>query len=115
MTQRHIEGDSDAKRKLVIWSEAQSSFGHRPAACAMLCVALHRLIRGHTLTVDFPDETTSFALMDPTKAFIEFVLAYILSIGFQLNHTSTCTGGCGLIRHSHDVRILLGGLPIWRI
>jgi hypothetical protein len=46
--------------------------------------------QNRTLTVDFHDETTYFALLDNTKAFVEFILAFILSIGFQLNHKSTC-------------------------
>src|SRR5207248_6417014 len=53
-------------------------------------------------------------LLDDTKAFIEFVLACILSLGFQLHHTSTCTGG-SLTRHSHYARMRLGGLTIWRM
>ena len=68
-----------------------------------------------TITVDFHDETTYFALLDNPKAFVELVLAFILSIGFQLNHKSTCNGGGCLTRHSHYVRIRLGGLTIWRI
>jgi len=68
-----------------------------------------------TLTVDFHDETTYFALLDNTKAFVEFILAFILSIGLQLNHKSTCHGGGSLTHHSHYVRIRLGGLTIWRI
>ena len=71
--------------------------------------------QNRTLTVDFRDETTYFALLDNPKAFVELVFAFILSIGFQLNHKSTCNGGGGLTRHSHYVRIRLGGLTIWRI
>src|SRR5712691_3854607 len=71
--------------------------------------------QNRTLTVDFHDETTYFALLDNTKAFVEFVLAFILSIGVQLHHKSTCHGGGSLTRHSHYVRIRLGGLTIWRI
>ena len=37
-----------------------------------------------TITVDFQDETTYFQLLGDTKAFVEFVLAFLLSIGFQL-------------------------------
>ena len=70
--------------------------------------------QNRTLTVDFHDEATYFQLLDDTKAFIEFVLAFILSLGFQLHHTSTCTGG-SLTRHSHYARIRLGGLTIWRM
>src|SRR5467141_4000031 len=68
-----------------------------------------------TLTVDFHDEATYSQLLGDTKAFIEFVLAFILSIGFQLTHKSTCDGDGGLTRHSHYARIRLGGLIIWRI
>src|SRR6266446_8049579 len=71
--------------------------------------------QNRTLTVDFHDETSYFALLDNTKAFVEFVLAFILSIGFQLAHKATCTGGGCVTRHSHDARIRLGGLTIWRI
>ena len=39
-----------------------------------------------TITVDFHDETTYFALVGTTQAFIEFVLAFMLAIGFQLIH-----------------------------
>src|SRR4029450_6606500 len=68
-----------------------------------------------TITVDFHDASTYFQLIDDGKAFMEFVLAFILSIGFQLTHKATCTGGGCLTRHSHYARIRLGGLTIWRI
>ncbi len=68
-----------------------------------------------TLTVDFHDEATYFALLSDGKAFVEFILAFILSLGFQLHHKSTCHGGGSLTRHSHYVRVRLGGLTIWRI
>jgi hypothetical protein len=68
-----------------------------------------------TITVDFHDETTYSQLLGDGKAFIEFVLAFILSLGFQLHHKSTCNGGGCLTRHSHYVRVRLGGLTIWRI
>jgi hypothetical protein len=68
-----------------------------------------------TLTVDFQDEATYFQLIADGKAFVEFVLAFILSLGFQLIHKSTCHGGGSLTRHSHYVRVRLGGLTIWRI
>src|SRR4029453_9589129 len=67
-----------------------------------------------TITVDFQDETTYGRLMDDGKAFVEFVLAFLLSLGFQLTHKATCRGGGGLTRHSHYVRAGLGGLTIWR-
>jgi hypothetical protein len=68
-----------------------------------------------TLTVDFQDESTYFQLIVDGKAFVEFVLAFILSLGFQLIHKSTCHGGGCLTRHSHYVRVRLGGLTIWRM
>jgi hypothetical protein len=68
-----------------------------------------------TITVDFNDEATYFELLSHGKAFVEFILAFILSLGFQLHHKSTCDGGGSLTRHSHYVRVRLGGLTIWRI
>jgi hypothetical protein len=71
--------------------------------------------QNRTLTVDFQDPSTYFELLSNGKAFVEFVLAFILSIGFQLAHKATCTGGGCLTRHSHYARVRLGGLIIWRI
>src|SRR3989454_6784621 len=68
-----------------------------------------------TITIDFRDEATYCRLMGDGKAFLECVLAFILSIGFQLKHKATCSGGGCLTRHSHYVRVRLGGLTIWRI
>jgi hypothetical protein len=39
----------------------------------------------------------------------------VLSLGFQLKHKATCSGGGGLTRHSHYLRVRLGGLTIWRL
>src|SRR6266576_933042 len=68
-----------------------------------------------TIIVDFHDETTYFTLLGNTKGFVEFVLAFLLSLSFQLQHKATCHGGGCLTRHSHYVRVRLGGLTIWRI
>ena len=68
-----------------------------------------------TITVNFHDEATYLQLIHDGKAFVEFVLAFILSLGFQLNHKATCRGGGCLTRHSHYARLRLGGLTIWRI
>jgi hypothetical protein len=68
-----------------------------------------------TITVDFHDETTYYQLLDNGKAFLECVLAFVMSLGFQLTHKAACEGGGGLTRHSHYVRVRLGGLTIWRI
>jgi hypothetical protein len=56
-----------------------------------------------------------FRLIKDGKAFVEFVLAFLLSLGFQLKHQATCRGGGCLTRHSHYVRVRLGGVTIWRI
>jgi hypothetical protein len=68
-----------------------------------------------TITVDFQHEATYFQLLDDGKAFLEFVFAFLLSLGFQLKHKATCSGGGCLTRHSHYVRVRLGGITIWRV
>jgi hypothetical protein len=68
-----------------------------------------------TITVDFRDDATYYQLLGDGKAFVECVLAFLLSFGFQLTHKATCSGGGCLTRHSHYVRVRLGGLTIWRI
>src|SRR5215471_3818292 len=68
-----------------------------------------------TITIDFHDEAAYAELQGNTKAFVEFVFPFILSIGFQLTHKSTCRSDGCLTRHSHYVRARLGGLTIWRM
>src|SRR5882724_6426639 len=68
-----------------------------------------------TITIDFQNEVTYFPLLADGKAFLECVLAFILSIGLQLTHKATCRGGGCLTRHSHYVRVRLGGVTIWRL
>jgi hypothetical protein len=53
-----------------------------------------------TITVDFRNESADFQLIDDAKAFVEFVLAFILALGFQLTHKATCQGGGDLTRHA---------------
>jgi hypothetical protein len=77
--------------------------------------AAHPTRENRTITVDFRSEATYFQLLGDRKAFLECVLAFILSLGFQLTHKATCRGGGCLTRHSHYVRVRLGGLTIWRI
>ena len=77
--------------------------------------AATRTRHNRTITIDFQDETTYFRLVDDGKAFLECILAFIMSLGFQLTHTAICRGGGCLTRHSHDVRVRLGGITIWRI
>src|SRR5262245_26191750 len=71
--------------------------------------------QNRTITVDFQDPSTYFQLISDGKAFVEFVLALILSLGFQLYHKSTCNVDGSLTRHSHYARLRLGGLTIWRM
>ena len=68
-----------------------------------------------TITVDFQDEATYFQLLADGRTFVELVLAFILSIGFQLKHKATCSGGGCLTRHSHYMRVRLAGVSIWRL
>src|SRR5499433_3570639 len=68
-----------------------------------------------TLTVDFQAPSTYFELIRNGKAFVEFVLAFLLSIGFQLLHKASCNTGDRLTRHSHYARVRLDGLTIWRV
>src|SRR5215475_7173114 len=71
--------------------------------------------QNRTITVDFQDEATYFQLLGNTQAFVEFVLAFLLSLGFQLLHKASCSEGGSLTRHSHYTRVRLGGLTIWRV
>src|SRR5918996_4348850 len=68
-----------------------------------------------TITIDFRDEATYFQLLGDGKAFLECVVAFVLSLGFQLTHKASCGGGGCLTRHSHYARVRLGGVTIWRI
>jgi hypothetical protein len=73
-------------------------------------------IRHHrTITVNCRDEAPYFALLGTTKAFVAFVLAFLLALGVQLTHTASCRAAGSLTRHSHDARIRLGGLTRWRV
>src|SRR5262245_16240265 len=68
-----------------------------------------------TITVDFRHEAIYLQLLGDGKAFVELVMAFILSLGFQLTHKAPCKGGEGRTRHSHYARVRLGGIRIWRI
>src|SRR5499425_2087055 len=68
-----------------------------------------------TITIDFQNEATYFQLLGDGKAFLEFVFAFLLSLGFQLKHKATCHGGGCLTRHSHYVRLRVRGITIWRV
>src|SRR5499426_2595381 len=77
--------------------------------------AAKRTRANRTITVDFRDDATYVQLLGDGKAFVEFVGAFLLSLGFQLAHKATCHGGGCLTRHSHYVRVRLGGVTIWRL
>src|SRR5262244_4614444 len=77
--------------------------------------AAKRTRQNRTITVDFQDEATYFQLLGEPQAFVEFVLAFLLSLGFQLLHRASCSEGGSLTRHSHYTRLRLGGLTIWRV
>src|SRR5919199_2142904 len=77
--------------------------------------AAKRTRDNRTITVDFRDEATYCHLLDDGKAFLECVLAFLIALGFQLKHKATCHGGGCLTRHSHYVRVRLGGMTIWRV
>jgi hypothetical protein len=78
-------------------------------------IAAKQTRENRTIPVDFRDEATYFQLLGDGKAFLECVLAFVLSLGFQLTHKATCRGGGCLTRHSHYVRVRLGGVTIWRL
>ena len=68
-----------------------------------------------TITVDFQSEATYVQRLGNGKAVVECVIAFVLCLGFQLTHQASCSGGGCLTRHSHDLRVRLGGIPIWRL
>jgi hypothetical protein len=63
-----------------------------------------------TVTVDFHDEATYVQLLGDGKAFVEWVIAFIFSLGFQLKHKATCGGGGCMTHHSHYRRVRLPGV-----
>jgi hypothetical protein len=80
-----------------------------------MSTAAKRPRENRTITVDFRDDATYLELLGDGKAFVECVLAFFLSLGFQLLHKATCHGGGCLTRHSHYARVRLGGITIWRL
>jgi hypothetical protein len=70
--------------------------------------------QNRTITVDFNDEATYHRLCQDGPGFLDFVVGFILSLGFQLRHKCNCPGG-KLTRHSHYSRLRLDGLTIFRI
>src|SRR6266446_2102486 len=89
---------------------------HRPSARRVPMRTTARPTReNRTITVDFQNEATYVQLLSDGKAFVECVLFFPLPLGFHLAHKAPCRGGGCLTRHSHYMRVRLGGLTIWRI
>src|SRR5262249_20432023 len=78
-----------------------------------MCNTARQTRENRTITVDFQSEALYFQLLGDRKAFLECVLAFVLSLGFQLKHKATCRGGGCLTRHAHYVRVRLGGITTW--
>ena len=74
-----------------------------------------RTRENRTMTVDFRNEATYFQLLGDGKAFLECLLAVVMSLGFQLQHKATWNGDGCFTRHSHYLRVRLGGITIWRV
>src|SRR6266568_1379356 len=74
-----------------------------------------RTRENRTMTVDCRNEATDFQLLGDGKAFLECLLAFVMSLGLQLQHKATCQGDGCLTRHSHYLRVRLGGITIWRV
>lgn len=68
-----------------------------------------------SIVVDFGDRNSYENIIPNGKVFLELVIAYILSLGFQLVHHKYCTGGNCFTRHSHYARVRSGNITIWRI
>ena len=78
-------------------------------------IATTQTRHNRTITIDFQDEKTYVQLLGDGKAFVKWVMAFILSLGFQLKHKATCGGGGCMTRHSHYRRVRLPGVPLWRL
>jgi hypothetical protein len=80
-----------------------------------MSTAAKRTREHRTITVDFRDEATYVQRLGDGKVFVECVFAFLLALGFQLVHKATCRGGGCLTRHSHDARLRVQGITIWRL
>ena len=67
--------------------------------------AAKRTRDNRTITVDFRDAATYCHLLGDGKAFLECVLAFLMALGFQLQHKATYDGSGCLTRHSHYMRV----------
>src|SRR5207237_1058015 len=87
---------------------------HLPRGCPM-CHTARQTRANRTITVDFQTEATYLQLLSDGKTFVECVCAFLLSLGLQLAHKASCRDGGWLTRHSHDVRLRVRRITIWRI
>ena len=78
-------------------------------------MTMKRIRQDRTITIDFKTTEAYLKIIQDGKAFIEFVIAFLVSIGVQLKHKKDCPGGFSLTRHSHYARILVNNLVIWRV
>ena len=62
-----------------------------------------------------PNDATYGQLLGDGKAFLDFVCAFLWSVGVQLTQQATGHGSGGLTRYSPDVRVRLGGVISWRL
>jgi hypothetical protein len=67
-----------------------------------------------TLPGDGQNDTTDFQRLGEGQVFGACALAFLLALGLQRAHKAPWQGGGGLTRHSHSVRVRLGGVPSWR-
>ncbi len=67
-----------------------------------------------TIIVDFGNQAQYENIIGNGRAFIELIMAYILSLGFQVLHKNCCSSNC-FTRHSHYARVKCNGITIWRI
>lgn len=68
-----------------------------------------------TIYVNFESRGNYQSLIKNAIVFIEFIILFITSIGFNLKHKAHCPGGFSLTRHSWYERKRCNGLVIWRI
>jgi len=65
--------------------------------------------QNRTITVDFQEPSAYLQLIHDGKACVEGVFAFLLSLGFQLTHKASCTGGGCLTHHFCQRRALNAG------
>lgn len=53
----------------------------------------HRKYHKRSITVDFHDDATSHQVRKDGDVFVEFVVAFMTSLGFHLVHNGGCPGG----------------------